>query len=1018
MANLVSKIASTGHMYSTGFQEGKLYTFNYSPPIVEFFSTNSYNYSFTGSYWTINTAYLTNLYMPNPTPEQPSSACTWSIDFWIRFGSVAGQTQAGAFIDNTIGLPIAQTIFCSSNLNDNTNPSCWLLYTYNGTTFKLWFGTKNTTKASGMDWYVIYTSTYPGGYLPTNGYNNSLGLNYVTLSYEATGTVSQLTTFINGQIVSTLSVPIQNDFTFDESYYGSPACIGGVLSGRLIKTSNNASNLFLSGGMQGSIAEFRIVHGTLDLSTALFPSGVTVPTSYATLRGWQNNDNLVPAGQTQFLLGGGYNYAYADAGVFYTTGYVYNIAKTGGTYNQTQGLGEVTNVSGNASAGLYKDLNINNGLLYAYQPTNYYFQAQALDTVQGNTSSNLTASGYIANTFDEVSLTNANTITTNQTLYWPANATSQSITAWANAYVYVTAPGSNASKFNFLPGPGNQFLIETYVYHNPSASYPIAGKGQNSQSFSGGGGKGGSYYSGTDIYYDWFLGVSYGYVYFSNYSGYTYQSGSNPTYYTYGSLSGYTTPPTTSFKILSDYPLNPGWNHVAVTRDSVNTIRIFINGVLNQTSATSLSFSGTSTQCQIGVADGVFNFPNVPPLLYNFRIINGMGLNTPYQTSQSTIGYQVFPMYNGIINQYLPSGTLSTNSYIQTWLMTTNGGISVDESPYNDTLGYSAGTANTGYTQTYNYGIPANSSIANRQYSNGMIQLYGSGYFDDNYLNTIGSANAATLPSIVTANLQLYWNTSNTQVASTLVGSNSNFVGGAWRINVNNILPDLSGQGYNGSSSGNIYYANSYISFTNPKSSTLQGTLPYDAGINNGFGNLFVNDNSGYIGNTNFLAFGTSNVTIDVWVYDNPYTAGGFATGNIPVQGSYWNIADQSSGYDGGWQLKIASVGSNYSPWLSNPYYGNTIGWGDAQYGVWVNLTLVRQNVGADAILYAYRDGKLVSSSTFTGHATQPWVSGISTQNIKLGSGSMGLGELKIYNAALTATQVQNNYIATAHRYI
>jgi hypothetical protein len=152
---------------------------------------------------------------------------------------------------------------------------------------------------------------------------------------------------------------------------------------------------------------------------------------------------------------------------------------------------------------------------------------------------------------------------------------------------------------------------------------------------------------------------------------------------------------------------------------------------------------------------------------------------------------------------------------------------------------------------------------------------------------------------------------------------------------------------------------------------------------------------------SSLFTFGTGNFTLDVWVKPLSFTTYGHML-SLPDQNTFTLKFDTTADSPGGGIIY-------YYP---NTNYGSTPSW-KATLNTWNNVTLVRlSNVG-----YTYLNG------TFTGTSGN-FNNNITTQLLSIHKGfisgelaSSQMAAIKIYNRALSAQEVLQNYNATKGRF-
>jgi hypothetical protein len=180
------------------------------------------------------------------------------------------------------------------------------------------------------------------------------------------------------------------------------------------------------------------------------------------------------------------------------------------------------------------------------------------------------------------------------------------------------------------------------------------------------------------------------------------------------------------------------------------------------------------------------------------------------------------------------------------------------------------------------------------------------------------------------------------------------------------------------------------------------GTLTNGPTYNSANGGSIVFDNiDDYAtASSSAFTFGTGDFTLDVWVKPLSFTGYGHML-SLPDQTTFTLKFDTVNDSPGGGIIY-------YYPYTN---YGNTPLW-KATVNTWYNITLVRfYNVG-----YTYLNG------SFTGNSGA-FNNNITTQNLFIHKGNGGeyassqIATIKMYNRALSATEVLQNYNATKGRF-
>jgi hypothetical protein len=195
----------------------------------------------------------------------------------------------------------------------------------------------------------------------------------------------------------------------------------------------------------------------------------------------------------------------------------------------------------------------------------------------------------------------------------------------------------------------------------------------------------------------------------------------------------------------------------------------------------------------------------------------------------------------------------------------------------------------------------------------------------------------------------------------------------------------------------------------------IGGTLINGTGFSSTNGGSFIFDGTNdyiNVSDSNLLAFGTNPFTIDFWLY-SIYVHSGDAL--------YRTILSSYDNYNGIYQtylfLGLFNNGSTLNNFVSflNSESGNLMGSYGANINVneWTNLTFTRSGNN----LICYKNGVLVSSqnavNNFSGTRNARIGGGVEQVNTFQGS----LPSFKIYNRALSAQEIKQNYNATKKRY-
>lgn len=146
------------------------------------------------------------------------------------------------------------------------------------------------------------------------------------------------------------------------------------------------------------------------------------------------------------------------------------------------------------------------------------------------------------------------------------------------------------------------------------------------------------------------------------------------------------------------------------------------------------------------------------------------------------------------------------------------------------------------------------------------------------------------------------------------------------------------------------------------------------------------------------FAFGTGNFTVDVW---------GFLPGS---GGIFVDLRSTTSGTGNGYSDYIAN-NKFYLYWANGNRYIST---GSISSNSWNNITATRSSSTVSVYFNAILDGTSVSNTNLTEGGFRL------ARNINtVGTGYMNgrIGNVKIYNRALSATEVLQNYNATKARF-
>jgi hypothetical protein len=197
--------------------------------------------------------------------------------------------------------------------------------------------------------------------------------------------------------------------------------------------------------------------------------------------------------------------------------------------------------------------------------------------------------------------------------------------------------------------------------------------------------------------------------------------------------------------------------------------------------------------------------------------------------------------------------------------------------------------------------------------------------------------------------------------------------------------------------------------------SGIGGTLVNGTGFSSANnGSFFFDGTNDYIevSNSNLLTFGTNPFTIDFWLYSTYVHSGGAL---------YRTILSSYDNYNGIYQtyffLGLFNNGSTLNNFVSflNSQSGNLM----LPLGVninvneWTNVTFTR----LDNNLVCYKNGVSVSTAVSTNNFS-------GTRNARIGGGveqvntfQGSISIMKLYNRALSATEVMQNFNAMRERY-
>jgi hypothetical protein len=197
--------------------------------------------------------------------------------------------------------------------------------------------------------------------------------------------------------------------------------------------------------------------------------------------------------------------------------------------------------------------------------------------------------------------------------------------------------------------------------------------------------------------------------------------------------------------------------------------------------------------------------------------------------------------------------------------------------------------------------------------------------------------------------------------------------------------------------------------------SGIGGTLVNGTGFSStNNGSFFFDGTNDYIevSNSNLLTFGTNPFTIDFWLYSTYVHSGGAL---------YRTILSSYDNYNGIYQtyffLGLFNNGSTLNNFVSflNSQSGNLMLPLGANINVneWTNVTFTR----LDNNLVCFKNGVSVSTAVSTNNfsGTRNARIGGGVEQVNTFQGSISL--MKIYNRALSATEVMQNFNAMRERY-
>ena len=197
--------------------------------------------------------------------------------------------------------------------------------------------------------------------------------------------------------------------------------------------------------------------------------------------------------------------------------------------------------------------------------------------------------------------------------------------------------------------------------------------------------------------------------------------------------------------------------------------------------------------------------------------------------------------------------------------------------------------------------------------------------------------------------------------------------------------------------------------------SGIGGTLVNGVGFTSTNGGSFIIDGTNdyiEVSNPNLLAFGTNPFTIDFWLYSTyVFPGSGYNYGTILT--SYTNYNSDFGTYFYLALFKNAAGLNNIVSFLDST--GNFMGTFGANINIneWTNITFTRSGNG----LICYKNGVSVSTQSISNNFS-------GTRNARIGGGVVSINtfqgslpSFKIYNRALSATEVMQNFNAMRERY-
>ena len=197
-------------------------------------------------------------------------------------------------------------------------------------------------------------------------------------------------------------------------------------------------------------------------------------------------------------------------------------------------------------------------------------------------------------------------------------------------------------------------------------------------------------------------------------------------------------------------------------------------------------------------------------------------------------------------------------------------------------------------------------------------------------------------------------------------------------------------------------YISGSVDWNDLSRSQISGSLVNGPTFSSANGGSIVFDNTDDYATvlSSAFTFGTGDFTMDIWIKPLSFTTYGHML-SLPDQNTFTLKFDTVNDSPGGGMIY-------YYP---NTNYGNTPLW-KATVNTWYNITLARlSNVG-----YTYLNGTFTGTSGGFNH-------NITTQNLFIHKGwsneyaSSQMASIKIYNRALNATKVSQNFNALRGRF-